>query len=608
MGVQKTVRRCGRTLAHGSFEARESVHVCLAGCRQPAGGRVTRRAVCLSDSLPPRQTVGYDVMVFAGLQRFVHHRQREEVREALRAEHGVAISTGEVSVLQRRFVLCLQRLHAARRDAIGQAFARDGGWPLHIDATGEDGRGTLLIAYAGWRRWVLGAWKIPTEHADAILPCLRQVADAFGPPVAVVRDLGRAMTPAVLAFVDELGEDIPVLACHQHFLADVGGDLLERPHARLRELFRRFKVRPGLRTLVRDLGRKLGEDVDRGRDAVAAWKDQSEADHAIPDGNDGLAVVRALAQWVLDYAAEGDDVGLPFDRPYLDLYDRCSQARRAVNAFLRRPPEDHRVHRTLRRVRDVLDPIVSEVPFSQVARILRWRASLFDELRDALRLVPKTTGRNSATRAPVETIPPEQAQAALRDIRKAVETFAAELRQRRPARGPAKDQRQAIDVILKHIQDHGPTLWGHVVTLPEQAGGGIRVVDRTNCRLESLNGDIKHGERRRSGRKKLTQDLENLPPGAPLAFNLRDPDYVDLLCGALEHLPAAFAALDAEARTRALDGLQIETTPALFASPTSIETASLPKQDRNLVRSEGLQRRIHAAARSRAPRTSGRRA
>ena len=36
MGVQKTARRCGRTLEHGSFEARESVYVCLAGCRQPS--------------------------------------------------------------------------------------------------------------------------------------------------------------------------------------------------------------------------------------------------------------------------------------------------------------------------------------------------------------------------------------------------------------------------------------------------------------------------------------------------------------------------------------------------------------------------------------------
>ena len=74
MGVQKTVRRSGRTLEHGSFEVRETVHFCLAGCYRPAGSKVTRRATCLSDSLPPGQTVGYDVMVFAGLQRFVHHR------------------------------------------------------------------------------------------------------------------------------------------------------------------------------------------------------------------------------------------------------------------------------------------------------------------------------------------------------------------------------------------------------------------------------------------------------------------------------------------------------------------------------------------------------
>lgn len=45
---------------------------------------------------------------------------------------------------------------------ISEALEKDGGWPLHIDATGEDGQGTLLCAYAGWRGWALGAWKIPT--------------------------------------------------------------------------------------------------------------------------------------------------------------------------------------------------------------------------------------------------------------------------------------------------------------------------------------------------------------------------------------------------------------------------------------------------------------
>jgi len=601
MHVQKTVRRTGQTLGHGSFESWETVHVCAAGCRWPSGALVTRRAACLAEQLPPRCTQGYDVMAFVGLQRYVHHRQREESREALLAEYGVAISTGEVSDLQRRFVTYLQRLHVARRDAISQAFVEDGGWPLHIDATGEDGRGTLLIAYAGWRRWVLGAWKIPTEHTDAILPCLRRVAACFGPPVAVVRDLGRAMIPAVNAFVEELDLDTVVLSCHQHFLADVGNDLLKPAHTRLRELFRRSKDQSRLRKLARDLGRKLGEDIDRARAGVTAWLERNEAGHTLPEGDDGLATVRAVAQWVLDYRADGDDLGLPFDRPYLDLYDRCLQARRAIDAFLRRPPEDRRVQRALLRLRDVLDPVACEVPFSQVARTLRRRAVLFDELRDALRLVPKPTGRNqpASPSSPAAELTPDE----LRDIRQAVEALAGSLWQRRPQRGPAQDERQAIDIILRHLAVHGPTLWGHVITLPDEVGGGIRLVERTNYLIEFLNCLIKRAERRRSGRKKLTQDLEHLPAGAVLAFNLNDADYVRRLCGSLDQLPAAFAALDREERDRALRGLAPEPVPDLFASPTATATASLPREDRHLVRTEAMTRRILAAARSRAPRT-----
>ena len=593
-------------MEHGSFEARETVHYCLAGCRWPSGAKVIRRAACLSEGLPPRQTVGYDVLVFVGLSRILHHRQREEIREALRSEYGVVVSTGEVSALQQRFVAYLQRLHAACQDSIRRFFENDGGWPLHIDATGEDGRGTLLIAYAGWRRWVLGAWKIPTENAEAILPCLRQVAECFGPPVAVVRDLGRAMKKAVLAFVAKQDEGIPVLACHQHFLADVGDDLLKPGHTKLKELFRRFKVRSGLRTLARDLGRKLGEDIDPARTEVAAWQNETDTGHGVPEGSAGLAVVRALAQWVLDFAADGDDLGLPFDRPNLDLFDRCIEVRRAVDAFLRHPPDDRRVHRVLLRLRRCLDPVVSEVPFSKVAGTLRWRARVFDELRGALRLVEKPKGRNEAAAAPPDPVPAVRAMAELQDIRKAVEVLVAGLRERRPQRGPATDRREAIDIILRHIEDHGPTLWGHVITLPQETGGGIRIVDRTNCRLESFNGEIKRGERRRSGRKKLTQDLENLPAGAPLAFNLKDPDYVKILCGSLERLPSAFAALDADARTRRLDGVPTDSTPALFASPTSVQTAALPKRDRVLVRADGMGRRIRNAAKSRAPRTAAR--
>jgi len=597
MRVQKTLRRHGVTLEHGPFVARETAHVCAAGCRRD-GVAVTHRAATLAARLPPKGLVGYDVIVFVGLARFVEHRQRGEIGAALAAQHGIVLSAGEISTLGRRFLGYLELLHEARADALRAALEQDGGWPLHVDATGEDGRGTLLVAFAGWRRWVLGAWKVPTERGEVILPRLRAVTERFGVPCAIMRDLGRAVTDAGQDLVAALARDIPVLACHLHFLRDVGGDLLDTAHNQLRALFRRFKVKPRLRALARDLGRTLGPDIAQARQGLSEWQTQVDQGHVLPDGPTGLATVRAMAQWVLDYHADGNDQGVPFDLPYRDLYQRCHTAGRAADAFLRRPIRDARVAKTLGRLRRIVHPIDSRVPFEKVAATLRARAGLFTELRDALRLRPKPSGRNG----PAPSVPtPEQAAGELRDIEAAVTALTASLRAHRPERGPAQDQRQAIDTILAHLHRHGHTLFGHVIRLPPGVGGGIRLVDRTNNCLEGLFDDIKHGERRRSGRKILTQDLEQLPPAAALATNLRSSDYVAIVCGTLDQLPQAFAQLDAASRRRSALVARDAARPA-NATDCDVVSASLPRADRVLIRTEHMGRRIRAAAKSRAPR------
>ena len=216
MLVQKTISRCGATLEHGPFQARETVSVCAAGCQQD-GLKVTGRPAALATRLPPKGVIGYDVIVQVGLARFVAHQQREEIRVALERQHGIGLSSGAISELGRRFLGYLAALHAARADRLRAALAADGGWPLHVDATGEDGRGTLLVALAGWRHWVLGAWKIPTERAAAILPKLREVVAQFGAPCAIMRDLGRAMEDACDDLVAAVPRRIPVLACHLQY-------------------------------------------------------------------------------------------------------------------------------------------------------------------------------------------------------------------------------------------------------------------------------------------------------------------------------------------------------------------------------------------------------
>jgi len=370
----------------------------------------------------------------------------------------------------------------------------------------------------------------------------------------------------------------------------VGKDLLRPSHDALRDLFRRFEIVPRLRAWVRDLGRTLGTDIDRARGELRDWLGPSDERLSLPQGIQGLAVLRALGQWTLDYAHDGTDAGFPFDRPFLDLFQRCLDGCRAAEALLAKPQNDRRVHQALERLHRILQTVRSEVPFAAQVRTLERRARLFDELRRVLRLRDK--------QAPFPTEAQRQLEQ-LRDIREALEVFEVALRERRPERGPGQDMRSAIDLILRHLADHGPSLWGHAIVLP---GGDIRVVERTNVILECFWHGIKHGERRRSGRKILTQDFEQLPAAAVLARNLLKEDYVAILCGSLDDLPRAFAALDASDRSRSLAArLRAAAEQRVATANHEIVSSSLPKADRDIVRTEAMRERILAAARSRAP-------
>ena len=112
---------------------------------------------------------------------------------------------------------------------------------------------------------------------------------------------------------------------------------------------------------------------------------------------------------------------------------------------------------------------------------------------------------------------------------------------------------------------------------------------------------MKRGERRRSGRKNLVQDFERLPPESALIQNFKCTDYVEIVCGSLDHLPRVFADMDATERRKSA-GRPKTTQPTLPNSMPMSETGSLPTLDRRLIRSEALRLRIDDIIWSKPPR------
>jgi hypothetical protein len=226
--------------------------------------------------------------------------------------------------------------------------------------------------------------------------------------------------------------------------------------------------------------------------------------------------------------------------PHLGFYQRCREASQRAERWLPLPRSQ-----VERRVLKQLAKILAR--FDELPR-LAWAVpklergwQTFCELRDILRLsdaeLPRGDLRYLATREF-----PELEMARLRDIEKTTTAYHQQIRKRVEDRHGSSS---AEAVILKYLDRYANHLFGHPARHDDD-GKIIAVVERTNNLAEHFFGTDKQKLRRRLGRANLGRDLEDQPAQAALASNLHHADYVRVLCGSLEDLPAAFAALDQE--------------------------------------------------------------
>ena len=230
--VYKTRCRTVVTLKHGRFSAREVVRQKTAesGETQPIPSCELARLVA------PGCRYGYDLVAHVGLESFLFGRRLQGIHENLRAEGlSIDIPTSSLDELRRRFLFYLGQVHRHATPVLRESLSQASGRTWLIDGTLEPGTPVFFGVQDAASAILLGCWKIPTENADAMAPCLEEMAHDHGQPDRILHDLSNAMSLACQRALPNVPHDV----CHFHFVRDVGEGLLTQPQKALSNRLRR---------------------------------------------------------------------------------------------------------------------------------------------------------------------------------------------------------------------------------------------------------------------------------------------------------------------------------------------------------------------------------
>jgi hypothetical protein len=471
----------------------------------------------------------YDVMSYIGISRFLQGRQIKEICADLRKDYHIPLSASQAGRLSEEFLIRLSCLHTSYRLHLKRLIENRGGYVLHIDTSCEDKSSAVLVGLDGGTGWVLVSEKIPSERKEFIVPALKQLNRAFGPPRSIMRDMGKAMANAATTVFP----GIPQRICHFHFLKDVGKDILKEDYQSLRSLMIKQKVAPQLNALRRDLLGPLKKHKPDPQVLEDLLSGRRRMTRQIYRSVDVLLVV-IMIDWILNYPQDGSGLGFPFDHSYPYFYARC---RRAYNLVLKLQArvsstvfKDAKLDTLVFSLAKVCEPAYEDAEtLKSLNDTYAAKLSQFNKLRHVMRFY-------CDSKAPLSQELGFASIEEFREANKSLKKFLREKkRQLRNDRHPARQA--ALKIVIEHLDKH----WDYLTVQTKPAG---KSSERTNNAQERMYRSVKARMRRITGKKDVSREFDRLGAHIPLVQNLENPSYVKAVLGSIEHLPEALADLD----------------------------------------------------------------
>ncbi len=513
--VRKTRRKTVLSMA-GPFVAHETLLHCPS-CS------ITFGSDALLQLVPKWCNVGYDVLVYVGRALFQRYRTIQEVSAELYSLN-VQLSNSEISYLGYKFIMYLAACHQKAIPKIRQSMRLLGGYVLHLDATHDGNAPALMTGMDSLSEIVLGNVKIPSEHADHIVPFLQRLQKDFGTPQACVHDMGRGICKAVSVVFP----GTPDFVCHFHFLRDIGKDFLEPAYSSLRTCLRQHKTSSRLHALAREIKQRLsGEDSDPEVLAKALLSGElPENSTLLP-----LAFAYSMSLWMLQGKYSGDGYGFPFDRPLLVFAERLLEGQQHLLKLLAcchdmDTTEKQAVIKLVRIVSDTIDDTLLQ----QGVKEMQWRCQIFDNLRKAMRIA-LPDGKNGLN--------DDGTDRAISTICAAVQRFRSKLDNNKKWTSDKLCRKMA-----KQIDKWNEKLFADPIEVDTPKGKVTIYPQRTNNMLEQFFRGIRRGQRRKTGNNSIRPMLQTMLADAPLVKNLDSDEYMKMFLDGKPNLEELFAEME----------------------------------------------------------------
>jgi len=239
----------------------------------------------------------------------------------------------------------------------------------------------------------------------------------------------------------------------------------------------------------------------------------------------------AFVLWALEGKKQAQGYGFPFDRVYLNFYQRL----RILHSGLTQLKDLHRGSRKDSKVyvkvlRDLIDTMEDSL-LRKTANTMQEKTAVFDKLREAMRIALPSghCGLN------------DQGEGSdMHTIEKAVQKF---------CRWVSADERmskqQEYQKMIAQIKQYWQKLFSDPLLIDTSTGTLAIQPQRTNNVLERLFRELKRRYRKKSGMNGLSKILKAMLGDTPLVKNLENPDYLKIILDEAETLEERFSEIDA---------------------------------------------------------------